>query len=120
MCPSGRFKLAKENGWVGLKFWTTLIIQLVTVATISWGAVKATGGAIFEAELERFHQEARPAIEMLIDSKIATHQAEQLLQYQADAMKLSARMSVMETQISSITSQLLRIERMLEAIYERR
>jgi hypothetical protein len=79
------------------------ITKLIGVLAILWGMVSWSAGNIFNRELDRFHKEAIPQIERMIDSRVA-------LQDALAAAALADRLDEINQRLARIEGQLGRAE----------
>lgn len=75
------------------------VVKLITVAVFVWGMVQWQSKIIFTAELERFHKEAVPQIERMIDSRVELQEAQ-------GAAALSDRLDEINQRLARIEGQL--------------
>jgi hypothetical protein len=79
------------------------ITKLIGVIAIVWGMVNWSAGNVFTRELERFHKEAIPQIERMIDSRV-------LLQDALAAAALADRLDEINQRLARIEGTLGRAE----------
>ena len=93
-----------------------IAVALVVLRGAVYAAVQDVAGAEFQKQLRIFHSEARPAIEELIDDRIAAAVGE--LRHEEEASDLAAELAHAKA-LSDVANALGRMEERLGAIERR-
>lgn len=97
----------------GVRFGLAIILQILAIVGISWGAVQWAGGTIFEKQLDRFHEKAQPSIERIIDDKIEIHRYEATEEYNNDLGEINERLGRIDEHSKDVDRRLINIEQLL-------
>lgn len=104
----------------GVRFYLSLVVMVLTIVGISWGAVKTTGRHVFQEELQRFHTEAVPLLDAKIKIAVEQHRVEAQLQDQVEYQKLERRLIAIEGKLEAEHDRIVGMERMIERLYNAR
>lgn len=84
------------------------VTRLFGAAMIVWAMVHWSAGYVFERELERFHKEAVPQIERMIDSRVALQDAQAGVALASKLDEINQRLSRIEGQLGRAETRDLR------------
>jgi hypothetical protein len=77
------------------------VARLAGAAILVWGMVQWSAGYVFKQELQRFHKEAVPQIERMIDSRVQLQDAQ-------SSVVLADRLDEINQRLARIEGQLAR------------
>ena len=93
--PKGTWSLNLNNTQLALE----LLARLGGIIVLVWAMVQWSAGYVFRQQLDRFHNEAVPQIERMIDSRVKLQEAQSSV-YLADKLdEINQRLARIEGQL---------------------